>query len=701
MSKLFSNSLHSQSILLMMVIGMTFVGVTPFVFAETINVVEEKTVTLIGESYDFDDDELSFSWIQMSGDPVTLNDNANARPQFMAPSVNNGDVKTLSFQFTVTDSFGASQTDNLDLIVNPVNHVPTVDAGWDQNFVSTVSAITIFTNTYDEDYDILSYKWTQVAGDEINVDNNRSKYLTIDSTDFGSSSVTFELTVNDGFGGVASDTVKISPFSHNPLTNPYISIDAGPMMIVNEGDSVMIDSIGKTSNDSPLSYVWVQISGVDTSIDSHKSKTLSFIAPQINTDESILSFQVTGYSQGLGWVNDIVRVKILSTNDPPVADAGMDKITYEHTQVNLAGIGYDADGDQINQDWVQTTGIPVVLRGDPNYESYFIAPRISGMSEELTFTFTVTDSLNQSDSDDTTITINSVHSPPQAFAGSDKTVITNSVVTVDGLGIASYYDTMTYKWVQTKGVMVTFDTEDTLFSFVAPDVAPNGMEILEFEFSVYNQKGQFGTDSMSVNVLPINNGPTVNAGNDIILDEYDSTSITCVGMDMDGDALYYVWETSDDVITISDSLNSQTTITAQSIVANQNITLTCTATDGVESNSDSILITINNVLSADIISVAGDDMIVMEGDMVMLDASNSSDPEGQTLSYKWNQLSGELVELSSSSQFTAPLVSNGETKSLVFEVTVYDNNNRASTDTITVTVYPLNSAPEASTTAQQ
>jgi hypothetical protein len=701
MSKLFSNPLQSQSILLMVVIGMTFVGVTPFVFADTINVIEEKTVTLIGESYDFDNDELSFEWIQTSGEPVTLNNNAIPNPKFMAPSVINGDVKTLSFQFTVTDSFGASHTDNLDLMINPVNHNPTVHAGWDQNFVSTVSAITIFTNTFDEDYDILFYKWTQIEGEKINIQNSESKYLTIDSSDFGTSSVIFELTVNDGFGGVASDSVKISPFPHNPLTNPYISIDAGPMVVVNEGDAVRIDSIGKTSNDAPLSYVWVQISGDQTSIDSHKSKTLSFIAPQINTDESLLSFQVTGYSQGLGWANDIVRVKILSTNDPPVADAGMDKIAYEYTQVNLAGIGYDADGDKITQEWVQTKGTPVILRGDPNYESYFIAPGISGMSEELSFSFTVTDSMNQSDSDDATITINSIHSPPQAFAGSDKTVITNSMVTVDGFGIAPYYDTMTYEWVQTKGPMVTLDAEDTLFSFIAPDVTPNSMELLEFEFSVYNQKGQFGTDSMSVIVMPSNNAPTVNAGNDLVLDENDSTSITCVGIDMDGDTLHYTWETSDDIITISDPLNSHTTITAQNIVDNQDITLTCTANDGTESTSDYVVITINNVLSADILSSAGDDMSVMEGDMVMLDARNSYDPEGQTLSYEWNQLSGELVELSSTSHFTAPLVLNGETKSLVFEVTVYDDNNRTSTDTITVTVYPVNSVPEASATAQQ
>ena len=65
----------------------------------------------------------------------------------------------------------------------------------------------------------------------------------------------------------------------------------------------------------------------------------------------------------------------------------------------------------------------------------------------------------------------------------------------------------------------------------------------------------------------------------------------------------------------------------------------------------------------------------------------------------WKQISGESVTLSSSTiskpSFTAPLVSNGETKTLVFELTVSDGSGRTAKDTVTITVEPINSAPQA------
>ena len=43
--------------------------------------------------------------------------------------------------------------------------------------------------------------------------------------------ITFKITVDDGFGGVASDTVNVFPFT-GLLDNKRISIDAGPPQTV-------------------------------------------------------------------------------------------------------------------------------------------------------------------------------------------------------------------------------------------------------------------------------------------------------------------------------------------------------------------------------------------------------------------------------------------------------------------------------------
>ena len=96
---------------------------------------------------------------------------------------------------------------------------------------------------------------------------------------------------------------------------------------------------------------------------------------------------------------------------------------------------------------------------------------------------------------------------------------------------------------------------------------------------------------------------------------------------------------------------------------------------------------------------AGDDQTVDEGTDVTLDASSSSDDDGDDLSYSWTQAGdGPAVQLSDDTAaqptFTAPTVDSETT--LAFEVSVSDGNGGSATDTVSVTVQPVNEQPTAS-----
>ena len=89
---------------------------------------------------------------------------------------------------------------------------------------------------------------------------------------------------------------------------------------------------------------------------------------------------------------------------------------------------------------------------------------------------------------------------------------------------------------------------------------------------------------------------------------------------------------------------------------------------------------------------AGPDQLgVWEGALVTLDGSGSSDPDGDTLRFRWNQYSGEPVVLSSrdvaNPTFTAP---EGLTADAVlsFRLLVTDPSGHFDSDTVTVTVDP-------------
>jgi hypothetical protein len=92
---------------------------------------------------------------------------------------------------------------------------------------------------------------------------------------------------------------------------------------------------------------------------------------------------------------------------------------------------------------------------------------------------------------------------------------------------------------------------------------------------------------------------------------------------------------------------------------------------------------------------AGSDATVDEGTSAQLDASGSEDADGSIASYSWTQVDGPSVSLSDASTaaptFTAPDV--GDAQTLVFEVTVTDDDGASDVDTVSVTVTPTDDDP--------
>ena len=93
---------------------------------------------------------------------------------------------------------------------------------------------------------------------------------------------------------------------------------------------------------------------------------------------------------------------------------------------------------------------------------------------------------------------------------------------------------------------------------------------------------------------------------------------------------------------------------------------------------------------------AGDDQNVSSGNIVRLDASNSSDLDGGIGTYQWSQISGKPVILSNAdsahAEFVAPIV-NPEGSSLKFSLTVADTGTLQARDACIVNVVSQNTPP--------
>ena len=103
-------------------------------------------------------------------------------------------------------------------------------------------------------------------------------------------------------------------------------------------------------------------------------------------------------------------------------------------------------------------------------------------------------------------------------------------------------------------------------------------------------------------------------------------------------------------------------------------------------------------MSSPPVANAGPDRNVQEGNPVLLDGSNSTDPDNDIASYLWEQTAGTPVNLSNPAAvqptFTAPDVGAGG-ESLTFRLTVTDSEGQQGTDSCIVTISAVNHAPVA------
>ncbi|MDB6074869.1 MAG: hypothetical protein JWO89_2509 [Verrucomicrobiaceae bacterium] len=171
-------------------------------------VAEGAAVTLHGEhSFDIDADVLTYTWTQVGNPSFVL---TGPSPAFAAPfSGANGApgvVGTLTFVLSVDDGSHANVTDSVTISITNVNNLPTARAGADQTATEFTTVTLNGSASTDPDGDALSYTWTRVDNPAVVLQGATPTF----TAPAGGSSVEFQLTVNDGYGGSSTDRVIVN-----------------------------------------------------------------------------------------------------------------------------------------------------------------------------------------------------------------------------------------------------------------------------------------------------------------------------------------------------------------------------------------------------------------------------------------------------------------------------------------------------------
>ena len=417
-----------------------------------------------------------------------------------------------------------------------------------------------------------------------------------------SNDITYTVTGTFSDGSSLTDTISV-------IVNPNIIANAGDDTEICQGSTVTLAAEGGSS------YQW------------NTGETTQSIEVSPDTTTTYL---VEVFNNGCSDTDEVV----VFVNDIPTANAGDDVVLNEGESTLLTATGGDSylwstgattSSITVSPDSDTTYTVTVTLNGCESTDqvTVFINASVNAdagedviiclgsstiltatggssyqwntgettqsieVSPEMTTTYSVevfNAAENNSDIDEVEVVVNDI---PTANAGDDTEICQGSTVTLAAEGGSSY------QW----------NTGETTQSIeVSPDTTTT------YLVEVFNN-GCSDTDEV---VVFVNDIPTANAGDDVVLNEGESTLLTATG----GDS--YLWSTGATTSSITVSPDSDTTYT---------VTVTL---NGCES-TDQVTVFINASVNAD----AGEDVIICLGSSTILTATGGS-------SYQWN--TGETTQ---------------------------------------------------------
>ena len=287
---------------------------------------------------------------------------------------------------------------------------------------------------------------------------------------------------------------------------PPIAVAGPDQVITLPTDSVLLD--GSTSSDPDgriSSYLWTKISGpssfniIKASDSMTKAKSLVVGTYQFElkvTDNGGLSAKDT---------MSIIVDSVLTTNHPPIANAGADQtITLPTSAVNLDGsASSDPENNITSYVWTKISGPPSFNIGNPN-----LSQTQSTNLEQGTYQLElkVTDALGLFSKDTMQIIVNAAASnnlPPVAIAGNDTIIQTNQTsctpvpvtITLNG---SNSYDAdggiISYLWSGPNGIANPSSAITTVSGLLTGTNT--------FILKVTDNNGAVGYDTVHISIIP-------------------------------------------------------------------------------------------------------------------------------------------------------------------------------------------------------
>jgi len=462
-------------------------------------------------------------------------------------------VGTYVFQLRVTDNQGATDDDNVTIIVSNIANVPPV-ANAGNNI--TITLPTNFANlngggSSDPDGTIMTYAWSYVngpAGGSYTITNPGGILTGINGLSQGT--YTFRLTVTDNDGASSTDDIVITV--NAAINQPPVANAGSDITMTLPQNSTMLIGSGYDADGTIAAYSWSYRSGPGNTYYSLNSPASA--STGLNSlVQGVYVFRLTVTDNSGATGIDSVRVTVVGAtppaNQPPSANAGSDiTLTLPQNSTMLTGSGNDADGTIASYQWAYVSGpagTNTYSLTTPNNASTGLNNLVQGV---YVFRLTVRDNSGATATDSVKVTVIQVANQlPTANAGADITItLPTNTTTLYGSGIDPDGTIQTYTWSYVSG------PGTNNYTIANTGAATTGLYnlvqgVYVFKLTVTDNRGGTATDNITVtvNAAPpsANQPPTARTDNDITITlPVNSTQVHGnTSSDVDGVIAAYKW----------------------------------------------------------------------------------------------------------------------------------------------------------------
>src|SRR5579864_5405775 len=480
------------------------------------------------------------------------------------------------------------------------------------------------------------------------------------------------------YTGSYSATASVLPLNEVPNYPPVAN--AGPAQTVFVGTTVQLDGSGSTDQDgNPLTYRWSFVS-----IPNRSTAQLN----GANTVKPTFVPDVPGSYTVQLIVNDGLvdsspaTVTISTKNSPPVANAGPDQTITTGATVQLDGSrSTDVDGDALTYSWSLVSvpaGSTAMLSNRTIVNPTFVADKKGTYTAQLV----VND--GTFDSTPSQVSISDVNSPPVANAGPGQTVVTHTLVTLDGSHSTDVDgDALTYTW----SILNAPAGSTAVLSNVHAVKPTFTVDLLgDYVIQLIVNDGTVNSNPATVTVTTENSPPVANAGPAQTVPLGSVVTLDGTGSsDVDNQTLTYSWSILSAPANSAAILSFPTSATP-SFIADKagNYVIQLIVNDGIV-NSQPATVMISTINSIPVAN-PGAAQSVESGSLVALDGSGSSDADGDPLTFTWailSQPAGGTALLSDIHAVNPTFVAN---VAVFYVVQLMVNDGKVDSPPMTVTI---------------